>query len=183
MQATLLTGCRLGEILDLRRHEADLRRGVLDLTRTKQNRNHQILVSPPLAALVREALADTPRKPGVEHVFTNSRGAPYTVDGFSKHWAKVAERAGCPDITFHDLRRHVGTRLINAGERLEVVSKLLGHSTVAVTQRSYAHLANDAVKASVALLAKFAPALPPAGRSRATKRRKSSRGANRATLS
>jgi integrase len=162
MQATLLTGCRLGEILGLRRDEIDLKRGgVLDLTKTKQNRNHQIPVSPPLAALVKEALADTPRRKGVEVVFTNSRGAPYTVDGFSKHFAKVAERAKCGDITFHDLRRHVGTVLINAGERLEVVSKLLGHSTVAVTQRSYAHLSTDALKASVASLARFAPALPP----------------------
>jgi integrase len=181
MQATLLTGCRLGEILDLRQDEADLRRGVLDLTRTKQNRNHQIPVSPPLAALVREALADKPRKPGVDVVFTNSRGLPYTVDGFSKHWAKVAERAGCGDITFHDLRRHVGTLLINQGERLEVVSKLLGHSTIAVTQRSYAHLATDAVKASVASLAKFAPALPPAKRTRAPNRQKTRRSNDGAT--
>jgi integrase len=175
MQATLLTGCRLGEILDLREHEADLRRGVLDFSRTKQNRNQQVPVSPPLAALVKEALADTPRKKGVDVVFTNSRGVAYTVDGFSKHFAKVAERAKCPDITFHDLRRHVGTVLINEGERLEVVSKLLGHSNVAVTQRSYAHLSNDALKASVASLAKLAPSLPSAEAPKTTNQRKTRR--------
>jgi integrase len=86
------------------------------------------------------------------------------VDGFSKQFAKVADRAKVPDVTFHDLRRHVGTLLINGGERLEVVSKLLGHSTVAVTQRSYAHLATEATRAAfsaLALAAPVAPALPP----------------------
>jgi integrase len=181
MQATLLTGCRLGEILDLRRDE--VRGGVLDLTRTKQNRNHQIPVSPELAKIIKEALADKPRKPGVDVVFTSSRGVPYTVDGFSKQFAKVAERAKCPDITFHDLRRHVGTVLINDGERLEVVSKLLGHSTVAVTQRSYAHLATEATRASVSLLARVAPALPPAKPRRRTTRRKTRRIEDGATPS
>lgn len=181
MQATLLTGCRLGEILDLRRDE--VRGGVLDLSRTKQNRNHQIPVSPPLAALIKEALADKPRKPGVDVVFTSSRGVPYTVDGFSKQWAKVAERAECGDITFHDLRRHVGTVLINGGERLEVVSKLLGHSNVAVTQRSYAHLATEATRASVSLLARVSPSIPPVKLNKPRKRRKTSRSDDGATLS
>src|SRR5690606_7907626 len=68
-------------------------------------------------------------------------------------WQRVADRAGVPDVTFHDLRRHVGTQLINAGERLEVVSKLLGHQTVAVTQRSYAHLATAATASAFERLA------------------------------
>jgi integrase len=176
MQATLLTGCRLGEILDLRRDE--VRGGVLDLTRTKQNRNHQIPVSPELAKIIKEALADKPRKPGVDVVFTSSRGVPYTVDGYSKQWAKVAERAKCGDITFHDLRRHVGTILINGGERLEVVSKLLGHSTVAVTQRSYAHLATDATRGAVAALARVTSAFPTVTAKRAPKQRKTSRASD-----
>jgi integrase len=136
----------------------DLRRKLIDLSRPKQNRNHQIVIGPPLAAVLKEALAEA----ADGFVFLSGRGKPYTVDGFSKHFAKVAARAGVPDITFHDLRRHVGTLLINAGERLDVVSKLLGHSTVAVTQRSYPHLATEATRGAFATLASFAPALPPA---------------------
>jgi integrase len=162
VSAALLTGCRLGELLDLRVEEVDLRRKLIDLSRTKQNRNHQIVITAPLAEILKEALAEPKRKGA--HVFISGRGAAYTVDGFSKQFAKVAKRAGVPDITFHDLRRHVGTMLINGGERLEVVSKLLGHSTVAVTQRSYAHMATDATRAAfakLALAAPVAPALPP----------------------
>jgi integrase len=172
VQAALLTGCRLGEILALVTGDVDLRRKVIDLSRTKQNRNHQIVITPPLAAVLKEALAEEKRKGGA--VFVNRTGRAYTVDGFSKHFANVADRAGVPDITFHDLRRHVGTLLINEGERLEVVSKLLGHSTIAVTQRSYAHLATDATRAAFSRLAEFAPALPPASKAVAPKRSKAS---------
>lgn len=176
VQATLLTGCRLGEILALDLADVDLRRKVIDLSKTKQNRNHQVVVTPALAAVIKEALADEERPGGEDApgpVFVNRKGAGYTVDGFSKHFAHVAERAGVPDVTFHDLRRHVGTVLINSGERLEVVSKLLGHSGVAVTQRSYAHLATDATRAAFGKLAEVAPALPPAPPKRAPKRLKS----------
>lgn len=161
VSAALLTGCRLGEILDLRVEEVDLRRKLIDLSRTKQNRNHQLVITAPLEALLKEALGE-PKRAGA-HVFINGRGAPYTVDGFSKHFARIAERAKAPDITFHDLRRHVGTLLINAGERLEVVSKLLGHSTVAVTQRSYAHLATEATRGAFEQLGRAMSLAPSDG--------------------
>jgi integrase len=169
-QAALLTGCRLGELLTLEEGDVDLKRKLIDLSKTKQNRNHQIVITPPLVVVLKEALADAKREGAA--IFVNRHGEPYTVDGFSKHFARVAERAGVPDITFHDLRRHVGTLLINEGERLEVVSKLLGHSTVAVTQRSYAHLATDATRAAFDKLGN-AFSLPPTPRARATRQRKS----------
>jgi integrase len=164
--AALLTGCRLSEILSLREGQVDLVAHTITLRDTKQNRVHQIAVTPPLAALIRDALADRKGDKHAGHVFVNRFGRAYTQSGFSKHFANVTERAGVPDITFHDLRRHVGTVLINSGERLEVVSKLLGHSSVAVTQRSYAHLTTDATRAAFATLATrlpdVAPVLPPA---------------------
>lgn len=149
--ASLLTGMRLGEVIAMRPEH--VRGNVIDLPRTKQNRTHQVPVSAAMAELVAEARSDK----AADVVFPNRRGKPYTVDGFSKHFARVVARAGLRDLTFHDLRRHVGTTLINAGERLEVVSRLLGHSTVAVTQRSYAHLATEATRAAVDALAVSAP--------------------------
>jgi integrase len=170
VQADLLTGCRLGELLGLETADVDLKRRVIDLSKTKQNRNHQIVITPPLAAVLKEALAEPNRKGAA--VFVNRTGKAYTVDGFSKHFARVADRAGVPDITFHDFRRHVGTLLINEGERLEVVSKLLGHSNVAVTQRSYAHLSTDATRAAFTKLATLGTALPPTSAKSTPKRKK-----------
>lgn len=174
VQAALLTGCRLGELLGLLKTEVDFIRMRIDLSRTKSGKRRELVITPPLEAVLKEAIAES----AAPQVFVSSRGKAYGVIGFSKRWDGVAERAGLPDITFHDLRRHVGTVLINSGERLEVVSKLLGHSNVAVTQRSYAHLTTEATAGAFEKLAAVsnsvsqdvAPALPPKAKRAARKR-------------
>lgn len=56
-------------------------------------------------------------------------GCPQTVSG-----------ENCSAITPHTLRRTFGSYLVNRGLRLEVVSRLLGHSSTVVTERAYAEL-------------------------------------------
>lgn len=53
---------------------------------------------------------------------------------------RAREAAGMEHVTFHDLRRSCGTLMIEAGVDLYVVSSILGHSTVTVTQKHYAHM-------------------------------------------
>lgn len=54
--------------------------------------------------------------------------------------------ANLSDISPHTLRRTFGSDLINRGLRLEVVSRLLGHSSTAVTEQSYAHLLDKTIR-------------------------------------
>ncbi len=49
-------------------------------------------------------------------------------------------------ITPHTLRRTYGSYLLNKGLRLEVVSKLLGHSSTVVTDRAYAELLGTTIR-------------------------------------
>lgn len=62
---------------------------------------------------------------------------------------------GCPrtragenrsEISPHTLRRSFASDLLNRGVRLEVVSKLLGHASVAVTQKAYATHLDDTAR-------------------------------------
>jgi integrase len=62
---------------------------------------------------------------------------------------------GCPrtrsgenmsEITPHTLRRTFGSYLLNRGLRLEVVSRLLGHSSTVVTERAYAELLGSTIR-------------------------------------
>jgi integrase len=66
----------------------------------------------------------------------------------------VAARAnvtaiGGHTVTPHTLRRTYATDLLNRGVRLEVVSRLLGHSTTAVTEKFYAHLSDARLRAEL----------------------------------
>lgn len=53
---------------------------------------------------------------------------------------RLLEKAGLPDVRFHDLRHGAATVLLAAGVPLKVVSELLGHSSVAITADIYAHV-------------------------------------------
>jgi integrase len=69
-----------------------------------------------------------------------------------------AERAKIPRITPHALRHTFGTRWLQAGGDIYKLSKILGHSSVAVTEAHYAHLLKeDLVAASQQVKIPVAP--------------------------
>ena len=57
--------------------------------------------------------------------------------------AEGSARAKIPSLTPHVLRHTFGTRWLQAGGDIFKLSKILGHSTVAVTEAHYAHLLKD----------------------------------------
>ena len=65
----------------------------------------------------------------------HARGCPRTVSG-----------ENVSAITPHTLRRTFGSYLLNRGLRLEVVSRLLGHSSTVVTERAYAELLGATIR-------------------------------------
>ena len=63
-------------------------------------------------------------------------------------WRKLLQDADSENLRWQDLRHYFASRLVMAGVDLYTVAKLLGHSSVAVTQM-YAHLAPDYLKVSI----------------------------------
>jgi integrase len=57
--------------------------------------------------------------------------------------AEGAERAKIPTITPHAVRHTFGTRCLQSGAHIYKLSKILGHSSVAVTEAHYAHLLKE----------------------------------------
>ena len=51
------------------------------------------------------------------------------------------ERTGLPKRRFHDVQHACATLLLEQGEELGVVSKILGHANLSTTADVYAHLA------------------------------------------
>ena len=52
----------------------------------------------------------------------------------------LLEKAGLPDIRFHDLRHTCATLLLSRGHHPKLVQELLGHASVAITLDRYSHV-------------------------------------------
>jgi len=73
----------------------------------------------------------------------------------ARGWFEAAiEKAAIEDFTWHDLRHTFATRLLLAGVPMQQVQKLLGHKSIAMTQR-YAHVVEGFESDALAKLEKM----------------------------
>ena len=80
-----------------------------------------------------------------DFVFTNDFGEMIHPDSISQWFNRFIKRKGLKHITFHGLRHTAATLLISSGVDIETVSRILGHSSSAVTSQVYLHSA-DAIR-------------------------------------
>jgi integrase len=153
VKLALLTGMRRGEIFSLTWQNVDLAGGKLTVraSAAKSQRKRVIQLPPAAIDLLkgwRKAHADV-----VDiklHVFLNSAtGKPYTDIKF--RWQALCRDAKIADFRFHDLRHDYASRLVQSGVDLYTVQKLLGHSSIEMTQR-YAHLSDKGLQDAVSVL-------------------------------
>lgn len=71
---------------------------------------------------------------------------PITFEGLKTGFQRARLAADMRHVNFHDLRRSCGTILLQSGVPLNVVSKILGHSTTKVTEKRYAFMHEDSVR-------------------------------------
>lgn len=120
VQVLLLTGCRRGEIADLRWDDIDGDVLTIPSERFKTGRPHVV----PLSRLALEVLASAPRIEGQAHVFAGRGGV--AMSGFGKRKAALVAAAGV-DFALHDLRRTVRTGLSRLRVPFEIAERVRGH--------------------------------------------------------
>ena len=74
------------------------------------------------------------------HVFTREDGQPLHPDWTSDAWGRQVRTSGLPPIRLHDARHTCATLALEAGIPTEVVSRWLGHASVAITWATYQHV-------------------------------------------
>lgn len=72
-------------------------------------------------------------------VFPTSKGTPYSPRNLIDDLKRDAAKASIGDVTVHQLRHTAGSLMLQAGQTMTTVSKILGHSSVGITERTYAH--------------------------------------------
>lgn len=140
------TGLRLEELFSLQWSQVDVIRGMVSTTTlTKNGRIRKV----PLPERARTILGTLPRHLATPYVLVN----PDTGERFvnrTKGLKAARRRAGIANMSWHDLRRTAGCRWLQRDSKsMEEVSILLGHSSVTVTEKSYAFLNEETVAQSL----------------------------------
>ncbi len=145
---SLNTGVRRGELLSLTWSAIDTHNNVLTVSgeSSKSGQTRHI----PLNSEAQETLAAWGIATGQTGLLFKARQGGKMVD-IKKSWSAVLKAAGIREFRWHDLRHHFASRLVMQGASLYVIKQLLGHSTIAITEK-YAHLAPEHKSAAVALL-------------------------------
>jgi integrase len=76
-------------------------------------------------------------------VFTRQDGAPYHPQYLTASFQRAAKKAGLPVLPLHSLRHGHATAGLTAGMDLTVMSRRLGHSSVAITANVYQHVTEE----------------------------------------
>jgi integrase len=140
-----LTGMRRGELLGLRDSEVNARLGLATLPseRSKSGKTRVVRLNPE----VMELLKGWPLRGTGGEYFPGSLAT--WKDRIRSAWLRILEAAEIVDLKVHDLRHHFAVRARQAGAPLEVVRDLLGHQSVATTER-YAHVGDEELKDTAA---------------------------------
>ncbi len=136
---SLLTGMRLGEVLNLSWNDIDFENNLIMVRDTKNGESRMIPISAPLKQLLSEIPVTGPK------VFTHK--------GLSKSFYRTVRDLGFNEgiedrrqrVSFHTLRHTYASWAVKAGLPLYNLSKALGQKTLAMTQR-YAHLQPETLK-------------------------------------
>lgn len=143
------TGARYSELATLPIPAVNIKKGELHIWRSKVDNESIIPLTKRSKAIVARRLREA--RQGQKYLFENKDGDDarnYAVRAFNS----AVRRAGLEDVTFHTLRHTFASRLAQAGVPLYDISKMLGHTTITMTQR-YAHLSpNQSFRSAVGIL-------------------------------
>jgi len=137
--AALETGCRKGELLSLQwrdvvcNDKGEARTLSLRAENTKTDAARTVPVSPRLRAVLAMRRVGPDGKEHGPDAFVFGNDVGERVGEFKLAWRGACQRADIAGLTFHDLRREHGSRLVEGGVNMLTVSRLLGHKRVSTT--------------------------------------------------
>jgi integrase len=144
------TGMRQGELFNLRWNDVDLNARVLRVRGTKAARIRRTVTlsetaSQALRSHLERQLREIDRAGSLWRenglVFATEIGTPLNRhNATQRSFRPLLERAGLPQIRFHDLRHTCATILLSRGVHAKFVQELLGHATIAITLDTYSHV-------------------------------------------
>lgn len=129
-----LTGCRSGEIINLRRNEVDIHGRCLRLTDSKEGASVR-----PLGQAALHIIREIREEPNCPYVLAPMRGGQ-RFGGLPGTWEKLVEKAKLEGVTPHTLRHSFASVAADMGFTESTIAAMLGHQSGSVTSRYIHHL-------------------------------------------
>lgn len=142
IQLLLDSGMRIGECLLIR--DADLNLEIntifLPAANTKGKKDRYVYFGNRMAKELRRWLQFRDRYRTSDFLFCTNRGNPLKVTNFESNMRKYCQRAKLPDVSPHTFRNNFAKRFLMNGGDIYTLSRILGHSSVTVTEQAYLDL-------------------------------------------
>lgn len=120
------TGCRMGEAIQLRAENLDLKEGVVTMTHTKTGKVREVMLHPELVDILNEA-----ELPTAGYLFPSKRTAGHiTRQAVDKELREVCEALELSGVGTHSFRRSLATNLHGKGIPLKTIASITGHESL-----------------------------------------------------
>ena len=176
---SLTTGLRRGEALGVSWDSLDLRKGELQIRSAIQRLGTELRLVPTksgkarvvmlgrraIDALTRHRTRQLEQKlaagstwpndviPGQTGLaFTTAVGTPVEPKTLHTAYKRILQKAGLPEFRLHDLRHSCATNLMEQGINAKIVSEMLGHSSIGITQDLYQHVSPTMQESAVRVM-------------------------------
>jgi site-specific recombinase XerD len=137
------TGIRIKEACSLEVKNIYLDRAEIKVA-GKGGKERIVPLSPVTVDLMREYLHRCPHN---RYLFPAKSVQGYqSIHNLERTFRRLCDRLGIPRISPHKLRHYFATYALRNGAKLEVISKILGHSSVAITADVYRTVKQDEIR-------------------------------------
>ncbi len=143
------SGVRVSELVGVDVDDLDLDQRLVRVL-GKGGKERMVPFGVPAARALREWLAARPRLVGTTSphaLFLGARGGRWDVRQVRAVVHELTALAGVRDLAPHGLRHTAATHLLDGGSDLRSVQEVLGHASLATTQR-YTHISSERLRAA-----------------------------------
>ena len=152
---SLRTGMRASEIFNLKWRHIDRENGRILIMDAKGDKSRVAFMTDDIKAMFKNLIQQGPN----DYVFPSISGGKITdlSNTFSRTVEELKLNEGITDtrqqVCFHTCRHTFASRLAESGVDLYTIKTLLGHSTIALTER-YSHLSDGTLQNAIKILEK-----------------------------
>ena len=135
--AFCLTGRRISEILNLKFSDLNFQTNTFKVPATTAKGKKELIFE--IDNYILAALESQSRLRGID-LYSQSEAKifKYTKDTARTHFQNILKVLKLPKLRLHDIRHMLATTLVQNGVPIQDISRMLGHSSISITEQRYA---------------------------------------------